>query len=437
MIDLKHLRENQQLYEKGFAKKLVEVNIPHVLKLDSEYREELKKVEEFRAEKNKVSKLIPTLSESDRQIKIAEMKALDLKLKEDEERMNKLFVQLKQACDTIPNIPHESVPQGKDETENVVEKTHGKIKDFKFQPQDHQELGMFLDIIDIETGSKTSGARFYYLKNEAVQLEFALINWLLQKYIKKGFIPVTVPMLVKEEMMYATGFFPADRNEIYTVNPKMTCQECGKSGPESESDNLFLIGTSEVTLAGLHMFKPINEEDLPKRYVGFSSCFRREAGSYGKDTKGILRVHQFDKLEMFSFCHPDKSWKEHEFLLKIEEEILKELKLPYQVVNICGGDLGAPAAKKYDCEVFVPSQGKYRELTSCSNCTDFQARRGNIRYKNEKGTFFVHTLNGTAMASTRTIIAILENYQKKDGSVVIPKVLQPFMGGLKTINPKN
>ena len=422
MIDIKHLRENQKLYEKGFAKKHAEIDIPHILKLDEQYKEHLMKVEEYRAEKNKVSKLIPTLKDAERQAKIAEMKNVDVKLKESEEQMNKLFVQLKVVTDKIPNIPHESVPEGKDETENVVVKTHGKIKDFKFQPQDHQELGTFLDIIDIETGSKTSGARFYYLKNEAVQLEFALINWLLQKYIKKGFTPVTVPMLVKEEMMYATGFFPADRNEIYSVNPG--------------EDNLFLVGTSEVTLAGLHMFKPIDEKDLPKRYIGFSSCFRREAGTYGKDTKGILRVHQFDKLEMFSFCHPEKSWEEHEFLLSIEEEILSELGLPYQVVNICGGDLGAPAAKKYDCEVWIPTQEKYRELTSCSNCTDFQARRGGIRYKNDKGTHFLHTLNGTAMASTRTLIAIIENYQKKDGSVEVPKVLQPFMGGVKRIECK-
>jgi seryl-tRNA synthetase len=423
MIDLKHLRENQKLYEKGFAKKHAEIDIPHILKLDSEHKEHLMKVEEYRAEKNKVSKLIPTLKDAERQVKIAEMKNVDNKLKESEELMNNLFVQLKDVTDKIPNIPHDSVPEGKDENENKVIKTVGKIPKFKFKPKDHIELGTLLDLIDTETGAKTSGARFYYLKNELVQMEFALINWLIQKYVSKGFTPVTVPMLVKEEMMYATGFFPADRNEIYSVNPG--------------EDNLFLVGTSEVPLAGLHMFKQLDAEVLPKRYIGFSSCFRREAGSYGKDTKGILRVHQFDKLEMFSFCHPDKSWEEHDFLLSIEEEILTELGLPYQVVNICGGDLGAPAAKKYDCEVWIPTQEKYRELTSCSNCTDFQARRGGIKYKDEKGTHFLHTLNGTAMASTRTLIAIIENYQEEDGSVKIPKVLQPFMGGVKVIKAKN
>ena len=422
MVDLKHLRENQELYKKGFAKKRVEIDIPQVLKLDEGYRKQLMKVEEQRAEKNKVSKLIPTLSEKERQDKIKEMKALDKKLEEEEEKLNKLFVQLKEVTDQIPNLPHESVPEGEDEEDNEVIRTFGDVPKFGFKPKDHLELGALLDVIDMETASKASGARFYYLKNEAVQLEFALFTWLLQKYIDKGFTPVTTPMLVKEHMMYATGFFPADRNEIYTVN--------------QDDDNLYLVGTSEVPLAGLHMFKMLNKEDLPKRYIGFSGCFRREAGSYGKDTRGILRVHQFDKLEMFSFCHPDKSWEEHEFLLSIEEEILKELEFPYRLVNNCGGDLGAPAAKKYDCEVWIPTQNKYREITSCSNCTDFQARRGNIRYKDEEGNHFMHTLNGTAMASTRTLIAILENNQKEDGTVVIPEILRMYMGGMKEIKPK-
>ncbi len=429
MIDLKLLRENQDLYKKGFAKKGVEVDIPLVLKLDEDYRTQLQKVEEYRAEKNAVSKQIPNLPPDDRQAKIAEMKELDNKFSEDEKRLNKLFVQLKEETDKLPNPPHESVPDGDDENDNEMIKTVGEPTKFSFNPKDHLELGTLLDVIDMETAAKVSGARFYYLKNELVQLEFALINWLLQKYIQKGFTPVTVPMLVKEEMMYATGFFPADRNEIYTVNPK--------TEENPDDDNLFLVGTSEVPLAGLHMFKPVNADELPKRYVGFSSCFRREAGSYGKDTKGILRVHQFDKMEMFSFCHPDKSWEEHEFLLNIEEEILQELELPYQVVNICGGDLGTAAAKKYDLEVWIPTQEKYRELTSCSNCTDFQARRGGIRFKDENGTHLLHTLNGTAMASTRTFIAILENNQREDGTVVIPKVLHPFMGGVKEIKPKS
>ncbi|MEK9132888.1 MAG: serine--tRNA ligase, partial [Patescibacteria group bacterium] len=257
-------------------------------------------------------------------------------------------------------------------------------------------------------------ARFYYLKGQAVLLEFAIINFVIAKLVSKGFTPVIPPVLVKEKAMYGTGFFPADRNEIYHVNP--------------EDDDLYLVGTAEVPLCMMYANKIIPAEQLPKRFVGFSTCFRREAGSYGKDTKGILRVHQFDKLEMFSFCHPDKSEDEHELIRGIEEEIMQDIGLHYQVLNICGGDLGAPAAKKYDVEVWIPSQKRFRELTSCSNCTDFQARRSNIRYKDDKGTNrHLHTLNGTAVAIGRMLIAIMENYQKADGTFEVPKVLKPFM----------
>ncbi|QQR83073.1 serine--tRNA ligase [Candidatus Peregrinibacteria bacterium] len=344
MIDLKHLREQRALYEKGFAKKRVTVDIDAVLQLDDERRALITLVEEKRAEKNAVSKRIPTLKDAERDVKIAEMKRLGDELAQIETQMNQKMEALNALMLTLPNPAHESVPDGKDDSENKPIRTVGEKPVFDFEPLDHIELGQRLDLIDLETGAKTSGARFYYLKNEAVLLEFALIQWLFQKFVAKGFTPVTVPMLVKEEMMYATGFFPADKNEIYRVNP--------------DEDDLYLVGTSEVALSGLHMFSPLDAAALPKRYIGFSSCFRREAGSYGKDTKGILRVHQFDKMEMFSFCHPEMSWQEHDFLLSIEEEILSDLKLPYQVVNICGGDLGAPAAKKYDCEVWIPTQQK-------------------------------------------------------------------------------
>ncbi|MFH0820624.1 MAG: serine--tRNA ligase [Candidatus Peregrinibacteria bacterium] len=421
MIDFKALRENQKLYEQGFARKQVKIDVKKLLKLDDAHRAVLQEVEAMRAQRNEVSKSIPTLKDKERQKKIDEMKKLGDELKTAEDKLNKLFTQLKELTDTLPNLPHESVPEGQDEKSNVVLRTVGKKPEFTFKPKDHIELGKTLDLIDLETGAEVGGTRFYYLKNELVLLEFALISWLLQKYVKKGFTPVTVPMLVKEHMMYATGFFPADKNEIYHVNPN--------------EDDLYLVGTSEVPLAGLHMNKSIPAEQLPRRYVGFSSCFRREAGSYGKDVKGILRVHQFDKVEMFSFCHPEKSWEEHEFLRNIEEEILQELGLPYHLVNICGGDLGVPAAKKYDCEVWMPGQNQYREVTSCSNCTDFQARRGNIKYKDDKGTHFAHTLNGTAMASTRFLIAILENFQQADGSVAIPEILHHYLP-FKTIQPK-
>lgn len=422
MIDIKHLRENKALYEAGLSKKQVKIDLDELLNIDTSYREKLQEVEIMRAKKNEVSKEIPKLNDNEKGEKIKEMKELGEKLDKAEKELSELHIQFINLSNQVPNLPHNDVPEGKSDEENVPIKTVGEIPKFDFEPKDHIELGKNLDIIDLETGAETTGARFYYLKNEAVLLEFAIVNWLMAKYASKGFTPVTVPMLVKEKMMYATGFFPADRNEIYHVNP--------------DEDNLYLIGTSEVPMAGLHMNKPLQESELNKRYIGFSTCFRREAGSYGKDTKGILRVHQFDKMEMFSFCHPEKSLEEHNFLVSIEEEILQELELPYKVVDICGGDLGAPAARKYDCEVWIPTQKKYRELTSCSNCTDFQARRGGIKYKGENGSNFVHTLNGTAMAFTRTLIAILENHQQKDGSVKIPKALHPYLSGITEIRPK-
>ena len=266
------------------------------------------------------------------------------------------------------------------------------------------------------------------MKNEGALLEFALLQYVMQKLHGKGFAPVIPPVLVKEEAMYATGFFPADRNEIYHVNPST------KDNPEG--DDLYLVGTSEVPLNMLHYKEILEDKDLPIRYAGFSTCFRREAGSYGKDTAGIIRVHQFDKIEMFIFCKPEDSEAQHELIRETEEEIMQELGFHYQLVNICGGDLGAPAAKKYDIEVWIPTQDKFRELTSCSNCTEFQARRSKIRYKKDGKTEYLHTLNGTAMASARTIVAIIENYQNKDGSVTIPEVLRPFMAGITKIEKK-
>ena len=282
----------------------------------------------------------------------------------------------------VPNPPLDSVPEGKDEESNAVIKTHGEKPTFNFEPKDHIELGKSLDIIDIERGVRASGARFYYLKNEAALLEFALIQHIIHKLNSKGFNPVIPPVLVKEEAMYATGFFPADRNEIYHVNP--------------DDDDLYLVGTSEVPLTMLHTKEILEEEKLPIRYCGFSTCFRREAGSYGKDTAGIIRVHQFDKIEMFSFCHPDKSEEEHELIRETEEEIMQELGFHYQVLNICGGDLGAPAAKKYDIEVWIPTQGKFRELTSCSNCTDAKHvdQKLNTKTKKEKMRQSIPKWNG-------------------------------------------
>jgi len=426
MLDIKFIIENPGLIKQGAAKKRIKVEVDKIVKLYEERNEKLQEIEALRARQNVVSKEIPNSGKKEALLK--EMGTVKTQIKSLEPQIQKLEEQIDELAQNVPNPPHDSVPEGEDEEDNEVVTTHGKKPKFDYDPKDHIKLGKDLDIIDIERGTRTSGARFYYLKNEAVLLEFALVQHIIHKLTSKGFSPIIPPVLVKEEAMYATGFFPADRNEIYHVNPSH------EKNPEG--DVLFLVGTSEVPLNMLHASEILDKEKLPMRYCGFSTCFRREAGSYGKDTAGIIRVHQFDKVEMFSFCHPDKSGEEHELIREIEEEIMQELGFHYQVVNICGGDLGAPAAKKYDIEVWIPTQNKFRELTSCSNCTDFQSRRSQIRFKSEKGNTYTHTLNGTAIAIARTLVAILENNQQKDGTVKIPEILQPYMGGRTKIEKK-
>jgi len=415
MIDLKNLLENTEAVKKALAKKHFTGSIEKILELDARKRKLMHESEELRARQNKISKEIPAAKGDEKAKLLEESKEIKEKIKSIEPALQEIELQLEGEALNIPNPPLDSVPEGKDDTENKPIKTVGKRPQFKFKPLDHVELGKKHDLIDIETAGNMSGSRFYYLKNEAVLLEMALQQFVIQKLVSKGFHPIIPPVLVKEKAMIATGFFPADRNEIYHVNP--------------EDDDLYLVGTSEVPLCMLHAGQMIDTAKLPLRYVGFSTCFRREAGTYGKDTHGIIRVHQFDKIEMFSFCHPSKSEEEHELIRSIEEEIMTELGFHYQVLNICGGDLGAPAAKKYDIEVWIPTQEKFRELTSCSNCTDFQARRAGIRYKDDKTKTFLHTLNGTAVAIGRTLVAIMENYQQEDGSIEIPEVLRGYMGG--------
>jgi len=416
MIDLKLLIENPEKIKKAILKKRYQGDLDAVIKMDEERRKLMNEMENLKARQNKIAKEIPHAKTPEAKTPLLEeSKTLKERLKELEPKLEKIKMDLEAETLLIPNPTLDSVPEGKDESDNVVIKTVGKKPEFDFEPLDHMEIGLSLDLIDIETAAATSGTRFYYLKNDLVLLEFALLHFVMQKLTSKGFAPILPPVLVKEKAMIATGFFPADRNEIYHVNP--------------EDDNLYLVGTSEVPLCMLHADKIVDPAKLPMRYMGFSTCFRREAGSYSKDTYGIIRVHQFDKIEMFSFCDPSKSEAEHELILKTEEEIMSELGFHYQVVNICGGDLGNPAAKKYDIEVWIPTQQKFRELTSCSNCTDYQARRANIRMKGPKGTETIHTLNGTAVAISRTLVAIMENYQQQDGTIEIPEVLRGYMGG--------
>ena len=430
MLDIRLFRENPEIIKADLKKRGMDnAIVAQVIKLDEENRELMIKVEEARAQKNEASDKIAKLQGDEKKKAIDEMKTVGEQEKSAHEKQQTIQKELNELLAQIPNITHDSTPEGPDESGNQVIEIHGKPTKFDFEPKDHVTLGVDLGILNIEDAVNMSGTRFAYLMGEAALLEFALVQFAMHKVATKGFTPVIPPVLVRENAMYATGFFPADRNEIYHVN-------ASEEGDEAEKgDDLYLVGTSEVPLTMLNANKILDEEKLPLRYAGFSTCFRREAGSYGKDTHGIIRVHQFDKVEMFSFCHPDKSEEEHDFIRGIEEEIMQEIGLPYQVVNICSGDLGYPAAKKYDLEAWIPTQDKYRELTSCSNCTDYQARRARIRYKSSKThkNEFLHTLNGTAIAIGRMIVAILENFQQKDGSIQIPTVLQPYMNGISEI----
>lgn len=419
MLDLKTLRTDFAAISAALTKKGFTGDLAELLQLDDDRRADLQVVEGLRRRQNEENQRIAAASPAEKSKLIEDMKGVASELKVASERLARTEKVLTEKLLGVPNPPHESVPEG-GEDDFVVVKTVGEPRQFAFPPRDHAELGTALDLIDTARGAKVSGSRFYYLKNDAVLLEFALVQFILTKLIARGFTPMLTPTLVREAAMVGTGFFPADRNEIYHVNPK--------TAADPEGDDLYLAGTSEVPLTMYHSDE-ILDVSTPRRYVGFSTCYRREAGTYGKDTKGIFRVHQFDKLEMFSFCNPENSWEEHELIRSLEEEILTELGLPFRVINIAGGDLGMPAAKKYDCEVFLPSEGRYRELTSCSNCTDYQARRANVRYRTTDGaTAFVHTLNGTACAMTRMLVAILENYQEADGSVRVPDVLQKYIG---------
>jgi len=426
MLDIKLIRENPGIVKEGCQKKQAKVDIERLLELDKKRREILQALEDMRAQKNIGSRKI-TASKDDKEKEqiILEMKEIDKNSDRLAETLKELDKEFNDLMFQIPNIPFDDVPVGKDERENVVLREVGKKPKFDFKPRGYLEIAERLDIIDVRRAAKVSGSRFGYLKNEAVLLEFALINLAFDNLLKENFIPVIPPVMIKEEMARGMGYIEQlNREEAYHL---------GK-------DKLYLVGTAEQSIGPYFANEILKEEDLPKKFVGFSTCFRREAGAYGKDTRGILRVHQFDKIEMFSFCRPEDSKKEHQFFLEMEEKLMQALKIPYRVVKICTGDMGFPAAGQYDIEAWLPSENRYRETHSTSNCTDFQARRLNIRYKSQKSKVksqkleFVHTVNGTAFAIGRTLIAIIENYQQKDGSVLVPDVLQKYIG-FKEIKP--
>ena len=403
MLDIKFIRENKKEVGKSIKVKGFDVDVNLILDFDEQNRRLEKEIENLNIERKKAA------NKKD----IKKGKEIKIKLGKLESGKKVASEKLEELLRKLPNFPLPEVPIGKDETENKVLREMGKQLKFNFNPEDYLILNEKLGWIDTERAGKAAGSRFGYLLRDAVDLEFALVRFALDTLRKEGFIPIIPPVFLKPEAMRGMGYLDYNEDEVYHL----------------EKDDLYLIGTSEQAIGAMHMNEIINEKQLPLRYIGFSSCFRREAGSYGKDTKGILRVHQFDKVEMFSFVRPEDSKKEHEFILSMEEKLMKALELPYRVLQICTGDLGVQAANKYDIEVWLPGQNQYRETHSTSNDTDFQSRRLNIKYKNEKTgkNLYVHTLNGTAFAIGRTIIAIMENYQQKDGTIKIPKVLEKYI----------
>ncbi len=410
MLDLKYIREKGKSVEDGAAAKGVTIDIQKVIAADDAYRALLQEVQKLREERNSAAKR--------RDIK--QGKQIKDELAGKEEALKKADELLQRLLRQIPNPSKPDVKVGKNDTENDVIRTYKEPTKFSFTPKDHLALGETLDIIDTERAAKVSGARFTYLKNEAVLLELALIQYAMATLVKEGFTPVIPPYLLKRETMQDLGYLEnGGEEDMFYL----------------EKDDMFLIGTAEHSIASMFKNETLSAADLPRRFVGFSPAFRREAGSYGKDTKGILRLHQFDKAEMVSFVKKGEDDREHEYLLSLEERFFQALGIPYQVVKMCTGDLGFPAARKYDIEAWMPGQQKYREVTSVSTVTDFQSRRLNTKYRLEGETEYVQILNGTAFAMGRTLIAIFENYQQKDGSVAIPDVLVPYTGFSK-IEPK-
>ncbi len=419
MLDIKLVRNNPQIVKDDLVKRgdLDKVKwVDELLEHDKKWRELKKKIDKLRGKHNKITEEISRLKKEGKSIteKIKEEKAIPLKIANLEEESKKHKEKANYILLRLPNLMHESVPVGKDENDNVEVRRWGKIPKLDFAPKDHITLGLDRDLIDLEAAANVSGARFYYLKNELVQLNYAVIKFALDFIAKKGFTLFQPPYMLKKKPLEGAVALSDFEDTIYKI----------------ENEDLYMLATSEHALLALHMDETLDGKNLPLKYGGVSPCFRKEAGTHGRDTKGIFRVHQFEKVEQFVFCKPQDSWGEHEKLIANVEEITQELGLPYRIVNVCSGDLGTVAAKKYDLEVWLPGQGKYREVASCSNCTSYQAVRSKIRYRDKMSepAKFVHTLNSTLVASERILIAILENYQQKDGSILVPNVLRPYMG---------
>jgi len=425
MLDIKYIRQNSELVKEAAKNKLIKIDIDRLLELDENMRSLNQELDALKEERNKLSSSIPTLSNDEKQKTIAYVKQLKEKISILEEKITPIKSEYTDLMYQVPGVPYEEVPIGETDEDNVEIKKVGNIPTFDFEIKDHVELAEDLDLIDIPRGVKVAGSRSYYLKNEAVLLEMAICRYVIDKLVKKGFTPMTVPTLVKEAPMYGTSYFPGGRDQAYAIT----------------EDDLYLVGTSEVSLVSYNSNETFDSVDtLPKMYCGYSSCYRREAGTYGKDTRGLYRVHQFTKIEQVIMCEADydKQYKLHDFLLNNAEEIMQDLKIPYRVVKVCTGDMGTGQVRKHDIEAWMPSRGKYSETHSCSSFGDFQARRSGIKYKDSNGeTKYCYTLNNTAIASPRILIPLLELNQNEDGSVNIPEVLVPYMGGMTKIEKKS
>ncbi|RKY03140.1 MAG: serine--tRNA ligase [Spirochaetes bacterium] len=420
MVDIKLLRENPEIFREGAKKKGFDIDIDEILMVDEKRRKLQFSIDNRKKELSEKSKQMGKLSPEEKGKLQEELKEFSRKIKEDERALRELEQKLNTLLLQVPNPPMDNVPEGKDESENVEIKRVGEPPDFDFKPRDHVELGLMHDLFDIERGSKVAGTRSYYLKGDGALLENALMRYAIDVLVDRGYTPFVTPVIVREECMVGSGYFPVGREEAYEI-PR---------------DGLFLIGTSEVTLVSYHMGEILSEEELPKKYAGYTTCFRREAGSYGKDVRGLYRVHQFQKVEQVIICRADEDemMRYHSELLENAEYIVGSLGLYYRVVEVCTGEMGLGQVKKHDIECYMPGRGGWGETHSCSSFRDFQSRRSRIRYKSSGGkNLFPYTLNNTAAASPRLLIAIIEQFQQRDGSIIIPEPLRPYMNNREKI----
>ena len=428
MLDIKLIRASPELIRNNLKKRGDPENLrmlEELIEYDKRWRQLLTRLNEFRHERRSITTEIAALKKKGKDVstRIPKAKTIDTEITALEKHVNECEEKTRYHLMRIPNLLHESVPIGKDEHDNAPIMAWGEKPKFSFPVKDHIDLGLSLDIMDIERAGKVAGARFFYLKREGVLLDMALMSFALEEMVKKGYTPIEPPFLMRRKPYEGVVALSDFENDLYKV----------------ENEDLYLIATSEHPMAAMFMNEVLKAEELPLKLVGVSANFRKEAGAHGKDTRGIFRTHQFNKIEQFVFCKPEDSWKIHEELIQNAEELLQKLGLSYRAVNVCTGDIGTVAAKKYDIEAWMPAQNAYREIISCSNCTDYQARRLNIKYREKEGEppkGFVHTLNSTAIATGRTIVAMLENYQQEEGAVIVPEVLRKYMGDMEKIEPK-